>query len=140
MYGPGSIREATPYRTACSPYTSQKADELVTMKGLCDQALSYLTNPKVSLDEFGKLLNEQWRIKRGLTNRISNPKIDEIYETGLKHGALGGKLLGAGGGGFMLFYAPQEYHAAIQSGLNKKMFVPFRFEFTGSKIVYFSHE
>jgi D-glycero-alpha-D-manno-heptose-7-phosphate kinase len=120
--------------------TPKKADELVTMKGLCDQALSYLTNPKVSLDEFGKLLNEQWRIKRGLTNRISNPKIDDIYETGLKHGALGGKLLGAGGGGFMLFYAPREYHAAIQSGLDKKMFVPFRFEFTGSKIVYFSHE
>jgi len=120
--------------------TPKKADELLTMKGLCDQALSYLTNPNLSLDEFGKLLNEQWCIKRGLTNQISNPKIDEIYETGLKHGALGGKLLGAGGGGFMLFYAPKANHAAIQSGLNRKMFVPFRFEFTGSKIVYFSHE
>ncbi len=120
--------------------TTNKIDELRAMKSLCDQALGYLTNPKVSLDEFGKLLSEQWYIKRGLTKQISNPKIDEIYETGLKYGALGGKLLGAGGGGFMIFYAPKERHSAIQLGLNSKMFVPFRFEFTGSKIVYFSHE
>lgn len=120
--------------------TPQKAKELLTMKGLCDQALDYLTNHKTSLDDFGKLLNEQWQIKRSLTDCISNPKIDQIYHTGIKNGALGGKLLGAGGGGFMLFYAPKENQAAIQAALDEKMFVPFRFEFTGSKIVYFSHE
>lgn len=120
--------------------TPQKAKELLTMKGLCDQALGYLTNHKTSLDNFGKLLNEQWQIKRSLTDHISNPKIDEIYQVGIKNGALGGKLLGAGGGGFMLFYAPKENQAAIQAALDKKMFVPFRFEFTGSKIIYFSHE
>jgi len=136
----GFARTAAEVAKAQIAITPSKTDELLTMKGLCDQAFSYLTNPSVSLDEFGKLLNEQWRIKRALTSQISNPKIDEIYESGLKHGALGGKLLGAGGGGFMLFYAPSSHHAAIQAALNRKMFVPFRFEFTGSKIVYFSHE
>ena len=120
--------------------THQKVDELLAMKKLCDQALSYLCNPSISLDDFGRLLDEQWRIKRGLTKQISDPRIDEIYEAGIQHGALGGKLLGAGGGGFMVFYAPKTCHAVIQAGLNGKMFVPFRFDFTGSKIIYFSHE
>ena len=120
--------------------SSEKADELFAMKNLCDQAFSYLTNAGASLDDFGELLNEQWRIKRRLTKHISNPKIDEIYEAGLKHGALGGKLLGAGGGGFMIFYAPKTHHDAIRSGLTSKMFVPFRFDFLGSKIIYFSHD
>lgn len=120
--------------------TPQKTNELLAMRQLCDEALSYLTSPSQSLDDFGYLLNEQWLIKRSLAKQISNPKIDEIYEVGLKHGALGGKLLGAGGGGFMIFYVPLPFHAAIKEGLNRNMFIPFRFEFTGSKIVYFSHE
>ena len=77
------------------------------MQNLCDEALGYLTNNNESLDTFGKLLNDQWQIKRGMTENISSSKIDEIYEVGIQNGALGGKLLGAGGGGFMLFYAPK---------------------------------
>lgn len=119
--------------------TSKKYNELREMQSLCDEAFSCLVNHKESLDSFGKLLNDQWNIKRGLTERITTTAIDEIYRTGIKHGALGGKLLGAGGGGFMLFYAPKERHVAIQEALNKKVFVPIRFEFTGSKIIYFSH-
>ena len=79
-------------------------------------------------------------IKKSLSNKISNPAIDEIYEAGIKQGAIGGKLLGAGGGGFMLFYADENKHAAIKNSLKHKLFVPFRFDNTGSKIVYFSHE
>lgn len=133
-------------RTASEVAKSQIAEtpkimnELRTMQSLCDEALSCLVNRQAPVSDLGKLLHEQWLIKRGLTKQISNDKIDEIYDTAMKCGALGGKLLGAGGGGFMLFYAPKERHAAIQDALNKKMFVPFRFEFTGSKIVYFSHE
>ena len=69
-----------------------------------DEAESIVTNPGRPLDEFGRLLHEGWQIKRSLTQKITNPQIDEIYEAGLSAGALGGKLLGAGGGGFMLFY------------------------------------
>jgi D-glycero-alpha-D-manno-heptose-7-phosphate kinase len=71
---------------------------------------------------------------------VSTPEVDLIYETAIKNGALGGKLLGAGGGGFMLFYADRSKHQAIQKSLQDKIFVPFRFENTGSKIVYYSHE
>ncbi len=69
-----------------------------------------------------------------------HPVIDEIYTTGINAGAIGGKLLGAGGGGFMLFYAHPSKHENIKSALKDKLFVSFRFENTGSKIVYFSHE
>jgi D-glycero-alpha-D-manno-heptose-7-phosphate kinase len=120
--------------------TNKKTKELQNIMNLSHHALSILNNPNESVDEFGKLLSNHWSIKRGLTKQISNPKIDEIYEIGLKNGALGGKLLGAGGGGFMLFYARKEMHPVIQSALGASMFVPFRFEFTGSKIVYFSHD
>ena len=84
------------------------------------------------------MLNEQWEIKRLLLH-ITKPYIDEIYKTGLKNGAIGGKLLGAGGGGFMLFFANKERHNEIKNALKQYMFVPFQFEFTGSKLVYFSH-
>ncbi len=119
--------------------TPHKTIELAAMTDLCDQALNCLTDEQKSLDEFGRLLKEQWRIKRGLTEKISNPEIEGIYDLAIKNGAIGGKLLGAGGGGFMLFYARKEQHESIRTALHRRMFVPFRFDFTGSKIVYFSH-
>ncbi len=119
--------------------TPNKTIELAAMTDLCDQALNCLTDEQKSLDEFGRLLKEQWRIKRGLTEKISNPEIEGIYDLAIKNGAIGGKLLGAGGGGFMLFYARKEQHESIRTALHRRMFVPFRFDFTGSKIVYFSH-
>jgi D-glycero-alpha-D-manno-heptose-7-phosphate kinase len=119
--------------------TPSKSKELIEMQNLTTEAFSILRS-NGNLDDFGKLLNTQWMIKKSLTNKISNPAIDEIYEAGIKHGATGGKLLGAGGGGFMLFYADEDKHEAIKSSLKDKLFVPFRFDNTGSKIVYFSHE
>jgi D-glycero-alpha-D-manno-heptose-7-phosphate kinase len=120
--------------------TEKKSIELQMMNQLCGQALHELVDPNGSLDEFGRLLNEQWKIKRTLTNRITSPLIDEIYEQGIENGALGGKLLGAGGGGFMLFYVPKVHRAALDDSMKGKMVVPFRFENTGSKIIYFSHD
>jgi len=120
--------------------TPARNKELTAMSELTIEALSVLTSPSASLDDFGKLLNEQWKIKRSLTSHVSTPEVDQIYETAMKSGALGGKLLGAGGGGFMLFYADQSKQEAIQKSLPDKIFVPFRFEDTGSKIVYYSHE
>lgn len=120
--------------------TRGRVAELNAMTQLTSEALKLLTNGRAALDDFGKLLDEQWKIKRSLTSHVSNPQVDQIYEVAKSSGALGGKLLGAGGGGFMLFYAEEEKHASIQESLSTKIFVPFRFEDTGSKIVYYSHE
>lgn len=87
--------------------------------------------------EIGRLLDAQWQIKRRLSTLIATPAIDTIYETGMRAGAIGGKLLGAGGGGFMLFAAPPERHAAIREALKGVLFVPMRFEMGGSRIIYY---
>jgi D-glycero-alpha-D-manno-heptose-7-phosphate kinase len=119
--------------------TPSRHKELTEMQSLTNEAFAILRSTG-SLDNFGRLLDSQWKIKKSLTSKITNPAIDEIYNAGIKAGAIGGKLLGAGGGGFMLFYAPQAQHEAIKDKLKDKLFVPFRFDNTGSKIVYFSHE
>ena len=120
--------------------THKKTPSLTCISDICTRALHLLSSPSESLDQFGQLLHEQWMQKRSVTPFITNSAIDDIYETGCRNGALGGKLLGAGGGGFMLFYAPPESHHAIKSALDEKMFIPFAFENTGSQIIYFSHD
>lgn len=87
------------------------------------------------LSNFGAILNESWQKKRELAGSISNPVIDELYETAMRNGAVGGKLLGAGGGGFLLFYCPKEKQALLQEKLGLRQF-PFRFEHDGSSVVY----
>jgi len=100
-----------------------------------DEAQSILVNQKMNLDDFGLLLNESWMIKKQLSERISNEYIDEIYSKAINAGALGGKILGAGGGGFILFYANQSQHKKIRSVLKSLVEVPFMFENSGSNIV-----
>lgn len=90
-----------------------------------------------TLDNFGALLNENWRLKTQLASGISDPQIDTWYETGLRHGALGGKLLGAGNGGFMMFYAPPHLHDAIRKALSVLQEVKFRFDRNGAQIVFY---
>ena len=102
--------------------------------------MNVLSNQRSQMDDFGKLLGKSWAIKKSLTSAISNGHIDDIYQAGINAGAIGGKLLGAGSGGFMLFYAPEACHKKIKETLNSKLFVPFRFESTGSKIIYFTHD
>lgn len=110
------------------------------MRSLSDEALKVLTDVDAFFDIFGELLGQQWHIKPSITNYFSNPNIEEIYKLGIQNGGLGGKLLGAGRGGFFLFYARKERHDAIKSALDIKLLVPFHFEDTGSKIVHYSHE
>jgi D-glycero-alpha-D-manno-heptose-7-phosphate kinase len=93
-----------------------------------------------NLSDFGKILHENWILKQKLASKISNPEIDGIYAAGLKNGASGGKLLGAGGGGFMLFYCEKEKQAKLKSALNKYETIDFKFEHDGSKIIYFADE
>ena len=118
--------------------TCNNENKLNTIIEICNEGLSVLVDTKQPIDNFGKLLGEQWNIKRELTDKISNKEIDSIYEAGLSAGALGGKLLGAGGGGFILFYVKKNKQYKVRSALKKLLCVPFGFEFTGSKIIYYS--
>ena len=115
---------------------SSKQLELHKMMDICDEAENLIVSEENNFKEIGSLLNEQWMIKRGLTKKISNPEIDAIYSRMMKAGAIGGKLLGAGGGGFMLCYADPEKHTAIKESLKDLLHVPFRFDFAGSQIIY----
>jgi D-glycero-alpha-D-manno-heptose-7-phosphate kinase len=118
--------------------TPSKMSELRAMDELCRDALRILLDQRNALTGFGELLDQQWQLKKKMSDFISSPDIDEIYDTGKAAGATGAKLLGAGGGGFMLFFAPKSSHDAIRRALPSKKFVPFRFEWSGSKIVYHS--
>jgi len=89
-----------------------------------------------NLDSFGEMLHESWLLKKSLASSISSGQIDQWYEIARKHGAVGGKLLGAGGGGFLLFYAKPEDHASIVSSLAGLSPVRFRFEPQGSKVIF----
>jgi len=91
---------------------------------------------KNNIDAFGAILHENWELKRGLAAAISNPQIDDWYQRARRAGATGGKVLGAGSGGFMIFYAPPERHAAITAALPKLRPIPFCFESQGSKIIF----
>lgn len=137
LFFTGFSRNATDIAGEQIKRTPEKKVELKTMMELVDVAISTLNDKKDSLDDFGRLLHEQWMIKRGMTSLISNTHIDEIYETGRRAGALGGKLLGAGGGGFILFFVKPEHRKQVKEALQKTLYVPFSFEFTGSQVVYF---
>lgn len=117
-----------------------KTKELLEMYSLVDKAEKVLTDESCDLDEFGRLLDYTWKLKRGISNGISTGSIDEQYEKAMKAGALGGKLLGAGGGGFLLFYVPQEKQEAVKKALENQMYVPFKFENEGTRIIHFESE
>lgn len=117
-----------------------KTKELLEMYSLVDKAEKVLTDESCDLDEFGRLLDYTWKLKRGISSGISTGSIDEQYEKAMKAGALGGKLLGAGGGGFLLFYVPQEKQKAVKKALENQMYVPFKFENEGTRIIHFESE
>ncbi len=117
-----------------------KTSQLIEMYHLVDEAEKILTDKNISLDEFGKLLDYTWKLKRGISGGISTDSIDEQYAKAINAGALGGKLLGAGGGGFLLFYVPLEKQSDVKNALKDQMYVPFKFENDGTKIIYYSAE
>ena len=115
-----------------------KTKQLLEMLALVDEAQGILTNKNVSLNEFGKLLDYTWKLKRGTGNKISNNSIDDLYDRGIKAGALGGKLLGAGGGGFLLFYVEKDKQENVLKALDELMHVPFQFESEGSTVIHYN--
>jgi len=114
-----------------------KEKELKVMGQMVNEAIDLLVNQDTSIDEFGKLLHEGWKIKRGLSSMVTNDQIDGIYEAAMEAGAIGGKILGAGGGGFMLVFAKPEKHAAIRERLKKLIYVSFNFEEGGSRVALY---
>ena len=112
----------------------ESRESLRVMKQLADELRDALASGELA--RFGECLHHGWLEKRKLAGNISSPAIDHWYETALQHGALGGKVLGAGGGGFLLVYAPVERHREIMTALSDLRPVPFRFEPQGSKIIY----
>jgi len=132
-------------RTAANVAQTYVADigqhkrQLEIMGDHVNEAIAIL-NSRRDLREFGLLLHEAWQAKRSLSSAVTSAEVDDIYETARAAGALGGKLTGAGGGGFMLLFAPPERHEALRATLNQLIHVPFRFEFNGSQIIFFDHE
>jgi D-glycero-alpha-D-manno-heptose-7-phosphate kinase len=140
LFFTGFSRIASEIATEQIKSTPQKIKELGMMHQLVDEAEAIVSSPRRSLDDFGRLLHESWQIKRSLTQKISNADIDQIYEAGLSAGALGGKLLGAGGGGFMLFYVPPEKRQAVRERLKNLLCVPINFSSRGSHVVVYEPE
>lgn len=114
-----------------------KQAELRRMRQMVDDAHRMLMDRSTPLDALGHLLDEAWRHKRSLSSHISTPDIDAIYKAAMDAGATGGKLLGAGGGGFMLIFARPEEQAAVCAALSKLVYVPFEFESDGSTVVLY---
>ena len=113
---------------------------LARMAELADEAENVLVSRNSDLGDFGRLLGEEWKLKRGTSSGVSTSAVDAIYEKAMKAGALGGKLLGAGGGGFLLFYVPEDKRESVKSALSGLLCVPFRFENGGSRVVYYAPE
>jgi D-glycero-alpha-D-manno-heptose-7-phosphate kinase len=135
----GIIRTASDIASSYVNDLDDKRRDLRIIRDMVDEALGILASGR-DLDAFGELLHESWLVKRGIATAISNPRIDEIYEVARRAGALGGKLTGAGGGGFMLLFAPPETHAEIRARLPGLLAVPFKFDFGGSQIIFIDRE
>ena len=91
---------------------------------------------KKPIEELGELLHKGWLIKQSISKNISNPTINEIYDTGRKAGAIGGKITGAGGGGFILLFVPPKNQLRVKEKLSKLIHVPFDFEEAGSQVIF----
>ena len=126
---------------AGSPETQEaKVKRLLEMLELVDDAEDVLTNKKRDLDEFGRLLDHTWKLKRQTGSAVSTSNIDALYQRGIEAGALGGKLLGAGGGGFLVFYVQPEKREALKAAMHNLLYVPFHFEDGGCRVLYYSPE
>lgn len=117
-----------------------KIKRLQEMHGLVDEAEKILENKTADLDDFGRLLDYTWKLKKGTGAKVSTESIDGLYQKGIRAGALGGKLLGAGGGGFLLFYVQPQYQNAVKEAMKDLLYVPFKFEDGGTRVIHYTPE
>lgn len=141
MYFTGFVRFSSDVHKEITKGDSQnKYTMLQEMQNLVDEAENILTDEKRDLDDFGRLLDKTWRLKRQTSSAVSTESIDALYEKGIAAGALGGKLLGAGGGGFLLFYVQPKYQKAVRESMEDLLYIPFEFENSGTTVVHYTPE
>ena len=140
LFFTGYSRFSAKVQNDMKAHIGDNIERLLEMKSLVDDAEQVLVDKTVSLDEFGRLLDYTWKLKRQTGSQISTNDIDILYNKAIEAGALGGKLLGAGGGGFLLFYVPKEKQRAVEKALGSLLFVPFEFENSGTEIIYYAPE
>lgn len=138
FYFTGFSRRASEIAKEQIKQTPKKVKELKLMREMVDEAVNIINGGLASFVDFGKLLHESWMLKRSLTKKISNNDIDQIYETAIHAGALGGKICGAGGGGFLLLFVPPENQPKVKEVMKDFLIVPFRFETLGSHVIHYS--
>lgn len=140
LFFTGFTRFSSEIQQSTGAVIKDKTTQLREMLALVDEAESVLTNKERDLDDFGRLLDETWKLKRQTGSKISTGSIDELYARAIKAGALGGKLLGAGGGGFLLFYVQPEKRREVMAAMHDLLYVPFQFENAGTRVIYYSAE
>ena len=133
----GISRTAPEIAEAVVGNLKNKAAEMRTIQEMVEHAIDILSSSTTDIIEFGRLLRHAWTLKRALSDRVSNSVVDNLLETAMHAGAVGGKLLGAGGGGFVLLFVRPEDHAQVRAALGKLISVPFRFEISGSRIALY---
>lgn len=140
MFFTGFTRFSSDVQKANGLDKRDKIRQLQEMYSLVDDAENVLTDKNCDLDEFGRLLDHTWKLKRQTGAAVSTDSIDGLYAKGIKAGALGGKLLGAGGGGFLVFYVQPEYQKAVKEAMSDLMYIPFEFENGGTRIIHYTPE
>ena len=117
-----------------------KKQQLKKMYKLVDEAEKVLVDKNRDLDDFGRLLDITWKLKRQTGVAISTDSIDGLYARGIAAGALGGKLLGAGGGGFLVFYVQPDKQEVVRKAMSDLMYIPFEFENGGTRVIHYTPE
>jgi len=139
LFYTGLIRTAASVAESYVKEVGRKKRQLRVMRDMVDESIAILAGNQ-GIDAFGDLLHEAWQAKRSLSDIVSNLEIDEMYKAALSAGALGGKLTGAGGGGFLLLFVPPARQEAVKEKLKHLIRVPFEFDFSGSQIIFFDPE
>lgn len=140
LFFTGFKRYSADIQKNTASFMQDKQKQLFQMLDLVDKAQRILENNESDLDEFGKMLDMTWRLKRQTGSTISTQAIDVLYDRAIEAGALGGKLLGAGGGGFLLFYVRPDRQDNVRKALSDLMEVPFKFERSGTRVIYYTPE
>lgn len=140
MFFTGFTRFSSDIQKMNAEGQKQARDRQLEMLRLVDEAEHILTDRSQNLNEFGRLLDYTWKLKRQTGNAVSTEKIDVLYERAMQAGASGGKLLGAGGGGFLVFYVEPDRQKAVRKAMSDLMYIPFEFENTGTTVIYYSAE
>ena len=138
MFFTGFTRFSSEVQKANAAGKQDKTAQLKEMLSLVDEAEKVLTDKTVDINEFGRLLDHTWKLKRQTGAAVSTDGIDGLYAKGMAAGALGGKLLGAGGGGFLVFYVEPEYQAAVKEAMSDLLYVPFEFENGGTRVIHYT--